>query len=136
MALNPLPIVDVLLGIVADLALIRSLASLYGLPITSHRADLLWRKIFINLGSLSLGELLSLGVSKMMVGIGSPGVTDYASSALLQAGIAAYGTYLIGKAATEYLESGSTWTPSGTSIIIEEILSNVHKEKFNQSFKS
>ncbi len=127
-ALNPIAIVDVLGGIIADLALIRALASLYGLPITSHRSPQLWRKILINLGSLSLGELLSLGLSKMMVGIGYEGVTDYVSSGLLQAGIATYGTYLIGKAAQEYLELGSTWSPSGTSKMIEEIFSAVSSD--------
>ena len=124
-AFNPLAVVDVVGGLIADLALIRALASLYGLPITSHRAGELWRTISLNIGSLSLGQLLSLGLSKMMVGAGYEGITDYAGSGLLQAGIAAYGTYSIGKAATAYLEMGATWTPTGTSKVIEEIISTL-----------
>jgi len=134
-ALNPLAIVDVIGGMVADLALISALASLYGLPITSHKAGQLWFKILLSFGSLSLGELLSLSLSKMMIGMGYEGLTDYASSSLLQAGVASYGTYLIGKAAQKYLEAGSTWTSVGTSKMIEELLSQVPNDSMIYRFK-
>ncbi len=120
-AMVPLVLIDVLAGILADLALIKALASLYGLPMTSHKMALIWRGLSVSLGSLSLSELFSLGLGKMMLQSG--GVSEYVGSALLQAGTASYGTYRIGRSAQEYLETGSTWTTAGSSKIIEEIMS-------------
>ena len=133
-AVNPIAIFDLLAGSVADLALIRSLARLYGLPITNYQAGKLWQKIIFNSGGgLLLGELgssiiLGLGKSGAAVATAfeSPAaIATYASAAITQAGIAGYGTYAVGKAAQIYLEQGCTWGPLGASTIIQEILSQV-----------
>ncbi|NEO50386.1 MAG: DUF697 domain-containing protein, partial [Moorea sp. SIO4A3] len=55
-ALNPIGILDVLGGTLTDLVMIRSLARLYGLPMTSYEAGKLWQKILISSGGLLLGE--------------------------------------------------------------------------------
>ena len=57
-ACNPLFVVDVIGGTVADLLLVRSLARLYDLPMTSHEAGKLLRTIFVSAGGLLLGETL------------------------------------------------------------------------------
>jgi small GTP-binding protein len=132
-ALNPFAILDIIGGMVADLALIRALARLYGLPITSYEAGKLWRTIITSSGGLLVGELASsfiLGIGKTTAAAGSlfesPGaLATYASAAGTQAGMAGYGTYRIGKAAQEYLEKGCSWGPLGASTTIREILSQV-----------
>ncbi len=125
-ALIPIFLLDILVGILADLALIKALASLYGFPITSHKGVLLWRALSLSVGGLSLGELTSLGLGKMMLSGG--GVSEYMGSALLQVGVASYGSYKIGRSAQVYLEQGVTWSSSGSSTIIEEILSQAPPE--------
>lgn len=132
-AANPIAIFDVFGGIIADLALIRALARLYGLPITSYEAGKLWRKIIASSGGLLLSEV----ASTMMLGFGKSGavaislfespvaIGTYATTATLQGAIAGYGTYLVGKVAREYLEKGCSWGPLGPSTAIEEILAQV-----------
>jgi len=135
-ALNPIGVVDVVGGAIADLALIRSLSRLYGLPMTSYEAGKLWKKILVSSGGLLLGELgssLLLGVGKsasaVATTIDSPtGITAYAGAAIAQAGVAGYGAYAVGQAAQVYLEQGCTWGSLGPSTVIQNILSEVEQD--------
>jgi small GTP-binding protein len=131
-ALNPIAFLDILGGTFADLALIRSLARLYGLPMTSYEASKILKTILFSSGGLLLGELGSsflLGLGKSTTAIASgdnpTNITAYAGSAIAQAGIAGYGAYSVGKAAQVYLEKGCTWGQLGASSVIQEILSQV-----------
>lgn len=135
-AINPIGVVDVLAGTIADLALIRSLSRLYGLPMTSYEAGKLWKKIIVSSGGLLLGELGSsmlLGVGKSASAVASTfdsatGLTAYAGSAIAQAGIAGYGAYAVGQAAQRYLEQGCSWGALGPSTVIQDILSQVEPD--------
>lgn len=132
-ALNPIPIIDLLGGSVADLLLIRSLARLYGLPMTSYEAGNLLQQILFSSGGLLLSELLGgvfLGLSKTGAAIGGgmgdgAGITAYAGAAIAQATMAGFGTYKVGQAAQVYLEQGCTWGQMGPSTVIQEILSQL-----------
>lgn len=130
--LNPIAFLDILGGTVADLALIRALAKLYGLPMTSYEAGKILKTILFSSGGLLLGELGSsflLGLGKSTAAITSgdnpSNITAFAGSAIAQAGIAGYGAYSVGKAAQVYLEKGCTWGQLGASSVIQEILSQV-----------
>jgi small GTP-binding protein len=135
-AVNPIGVLDVLGGLIADLTLIRSLARLYGLPITSFEAGKLWQTILISSGGLFLGELLTtlvLGLGKSASAISgmfeSPAAfTLYGTTALAQGSMAGYGSYAIGKAAQVYLEQGCSWGSTGPSTVIAEILSQIDSE--------
>ncbi len=132
-ALNPIAFLDLIGGAIADLALIRSLAQLYGLPITSYEAGKLWKKIIFSSGGLLLGEVVSL----VMLGLGKTAsgalslfenpaaLTTYGSTAVMQGGIAGYYAYIVGKAAQEYLEKGCSWGPMGPSTVMENIINQV-----------
>ncbi len=130
--LNPIALLDILGGTVADLALIRSLARLYGLPITSYEAGKILKTILFSCGGLLLGELGSsflLGLGKSTAAIASgdnpSNITAFTGTAITQAGIAGYGAYAVGRAAQVYLEKGCTWGELGASSVIAEILSQV-----------
>jgi hypothetical protein len=132
-AVNPIAIFDLVGGTFADLALIRGLAKLYGLPMTSYEAGKLWRRILISSGSLLLGEigtsaLFGLGKSTALIGAGwgSPSaIMSYTGLAATQGAIAGYGAYTVGQVAQEYLKQGCSWGPLGPSTVIEDILSQV-----------
>nr|WP_250121802.1 GTP-binding protein [Chroococcidiopsis sp. CCMEE 29] len=131
-AFNPIAFLDLLGGAVADLALIRSLAQLYGLPMTSYEAAKLLKTILFSSGGLLLGELgsgLLLGLGKSTAAIASgenpTNFSAYTGAAIAQAGIAGYGAYAVGRAAQEYLERGCTWGQLGPSTVIQEILTQV-----------
>lgn len=132
-AINPIIVLDLIGGLIADLALIRSLSKLYGLTITTYEAGNLLRRILASSGGLLLGEIgssLVLGVGKssaiLTSGFESTGAfTVYLGTASLQGAIAGYGTYVIGRVAQVYLEKGCTWGEMGASTLINEILSQI-----------
>ena len=133
--LNPIAFFDVCGGIAADLALIRSLSRLYGLPMTGYKAGKLLKIILFSSGGLLLGELGSsflLGFGKSAIAIGSGenpmNITAFAGTAVTQAGIAGYGAYSVGQAAKAYLEKGCSWGELGVSNVIEEILREVEPD--------
>ncbi len=133
--LNPIAFFDVCGGIAADLALIRSLSRLYGLPMTGYKAGKLLKIILFSSGGLLLGELGSsflLGFGKSAIAISSGenpmNITAFAGTAVTQAGIAGYGAYSVGKAAKAYLEKGCSWGELGVSNVIEEILREVEPD--------
>ena len=133
-ALNPIAVLDVFGGAVADLALIRSLAKVYGLPMTGYQAGKILKTIFLSSGGLLLGELgtsVVFGFDKsasIVAGDNPANITGFIGSALVQSGIAGYGAVTIGKAAKVYLEAGCTWGQFGASTVIQEILATVPKE--------
>lgn len=123
-ALNPIAFLDILAATIADLALIRTLARLYGLPMTGYEAGKLWKQISFSAGGLLLSELgssLLFGAGKSL-SAASGSILSYAGAALAQASLAGYGTYAVGQAAQVYLERGCTWGPMGPDTIIREIL--------------
>ncbi len=135
-AVNPIAIVDLMVGAIADLTMIRALARLYGLPITSHEAGKLWQTIVKSLGSLLVGEIITmimLSFAKTGTAINSLwenplGFTTFATAGLAQGSIAGYGSYIVGKAAQVYLQNGCTWGNFGTSAVIKEIINQVPSE--------
>lgn len=132
-AANPIALLDLLGGAMTDLVMIRSLAKLYGLPMTRYEAGKLLKTILWSSGGLLLGELgsgLLLGVGKsasaLATAFDSPsGLMAYSAAAIAQASLAGYGSYRVGKAAQAYLERGCTWGPQGANTVIQEILSQV-----------
>lgn len=129
-AINPIAVLDMFGGFVSDLAMIRALSELYGLPVTRHEAGALWKTILLSSSGLLVSELgsglvLGLGKSAAVAGAGVDSASSfsvYAGTAAFQAGIAGYGTYAVGRAIQQYLERGCSWGPQGASTVIEEIL--------------
>lgn len=126
-AANPLAFLDVAGGVMADLVMIRSLARLYGLPMTGHDAGALWNAIVWSSGGLLAAEI----GSKVLMGIGKTaalttsavgGIAAYSSTAIAQATLAGYGSYRVGKAAQLYLKQGCSWGPHGANTVIKTIL--------------
>ncbi|NCQ43288.1 MAG: DUF697 domain-containing protein, partial [Cyanobacteria bacterium] len=132
-AINPIIFLDLIGGLITDLTMIRALARLYGLPITSYEAGNLWQTIIKSLGGLFLAEIttmMMLGWAKTTSAINSlwenpASFTTLATTALAQGSIAGYGSYLVGKTAQVYLENGCTWGNSGVDTIIAEIISQM-----------
>ncbi|MEG4582931.1 DUF697 domain-containing protein [Microcoleus sp. MON1_C5] len=141
--LNPVAFLDVMGASVADLALIRSLSRLYGLPMTGYEAGKLWQTIFSSAGGVLLGELGSsflLGFGKSAAAAAPHiGFSTFAGVAVTQASLAAYGTYAVGRAAQVYLEKGCTWGPLGQDTVIQEILATIERntiiDRLQQEFK-
>jgi small GTP-binding protein len=132
-AANPIAVLDLLGGAATDLMMIRSLARLYGLPMTRYEAGKLLKAILLSSGGLLLGELgsgLLLGVGKSASALAAAfdsasGFAAYSTAALAQASLSGYGSYRVGKAAQVYLEQGCTWGPQGMNTVVQDILNQV-----------
>jgi len=131
--LNPIAVLDLIGGSISDLAMIRALSDLYGLPITGHEAGKLWKTILTSSGSLLLsqiasGVLLGLGKSATVAASGLDSATSLpalASVGALQGAIAGYGAYAVGRAVQVYLENGCSWGSQGPNSVIQEILNQL-----------
>ena len=132
-ALNPVAVLDVFGGAISDLAMIRALSELYGLPVTRHEAGKIWKTILLSSGSLMLTEIgsgvvLGMGKSAAAVATGvdsSSGLTMYAGTAIAQASLAGFGAYAVGRAVQIYLEQGCSWGPQGANTVIQDILNQL-----------
>lgn len=134
-ALNPIALLDIPGGAIADLALIRALSRLYGLPLTDREARKLWTTLLLSSGGLILGELatLLLGMGKTAATlIGATGemgaLSAWIPGAILQGAIAGYGAYQVGQITRIYLQQGCTWGNLGPSTIIHQILQQLDSQ--------
>lgn len=135
-ALNPIAGLDIIGGLFSDLAMIRALAKLYGLPITRHQAGVLLKTILIGAGGLLLSELgsgLLLGMGKSAAAVGTAldsaiGIASYAGTAIAQASLAGWGAYRVGQATKCYLELGCTWGPQGADTVLHDLLHQINPE--------
>jgi uncharacterized protein len=125
--LNPLGFLDFVGGAIADLTLIRSLSKLYGLPMTRYEAGKLLQTILLSSGGLLATELLGwlVGVAKGLAILTDGNVAGWLAVGSLQAGVAGYGAYAVGRSAQAYLEQGASWGDRGAKTVMREILGQV-----------
>jgi uncharacterized protein len=129
-AANPIPGLDWIGGTVTDLLMIRALAELYGFPLTRYEAGRLLTAIVGSSLGMLVGEVassivLSAGKAVSAIVSDGPGLGAYAGVAAVQAGVAGYGAYAVGRAAQVYLERGCTWGDQGANTVIQEVLSQI-----------
>jgi GTP-binding protein Era len=132
-ALNPVTVVDILSGVVIDIALILGLSKLYGIQMTESGAVQLLQKIALSMGGIGASELLAnLGLSglKTLLGISASATAGvalgpYLSVAITQAGVAGVSSYGIGQVTKAYLANGATWGPEGPRAVVNRILSTL-----------
>jgi uncharacterized protein len=135
-ALNPIVFFDVVVGIFIDLVMVRSLAKLYNLPITSYQTSKPIVGVLFSGASLLLGEILTatvfgIGRSENLLDFASfswTAIPGYFAGGILQGAIAGYGAYAVGKAAQVYLSKGSTWGRLGANTVMREILKDIDNE--------
>lgn len=132
-ALNPLMVVDLLSGIVIDIALILTLSRLYGIPMTQEGAIGLLQKIALSMGGITASELiatLGLGSLKSFLGAAAPAtggisLAPYLSVAATQAGVAGVSTYAIGQVVKTYLANGASWGADSPKAVVDKILATL-----------
>ncbi len=129
---NPIPGLDWIGGTISDILMIRELSEVYGFPLTRYEAGKLLTTIAASSIGMLLGEICSsviLSAGKAVSAIGAvneaPGIGAYASVAAVQAGVAGYGAYAVGRAAQVYLERGCSWGSQGANTVIQEILEQI-----------
>ncbi|MFK8011213.1 MAG: DUF697 domain-containing protein [Marinicellaceae bacterium] len=124
-AFNPIPVADLLIAAGLDVAMIRKLSQVYGLPIVGKEATKLSITIMAQIAALMGAvwgvNLLSSALKTVSVGL-STSITAGAQGAL-----AYYATYLVGKIAEEYFIRGKSWGKHGPKSVAKDIVNGLDK---------
>lgn len=125
-ALNPIPIADILAAVATDAAMIVHLGRVYGLPISRVEAGTLLKTIFTQLaflmGTVWVMNLVAAALKGISLGL-STVVTAGAQGA-----VAWYGTYVVGRAAEQYFAQGKSWGEGGPKRVVQDILDSLDRE--------
>ena len=133
-AVNPIPVADLLSAAALDVSLVVHLSKLYGLPLTRTEAGKLVATIVAQLAAL-MGAIWGVHlVSAALKGI-SVGLST-ALTAGAQGALAWYATRIIGDAAEEWLARGKSWGEQGPKRALQEILKNLDRESILRDARS
>jgi small GTP-binding protein len=118
-ALNPVPVMDVLGGLAVDALMIVTLSRVYGLDFSMVQARDLAKAIAQAAGIFALGEVTNWGAS-LFKGLT---VTLGTTLTLIPQGAAAgFTSYIVGQAAKRYFQMGGSWGAGSAKTVVNEIL--------------
>lgn len=124
-ALNPIPVADILGGSALDATLVATLARIYGLEMSWSHAKTLATSILKAAGWVLLSEIITNWAASSLKGI----LIGYGPliTALPQGAAAGFSTFIVGQAAKYYFEHGSSWGAEGPKVIVQRILEQTDK---------
>jgi small GTP-binding protein len=128
-ALNPLPVVDVLGGSAMDVAMVGTLGAIYGLPLRRAAAAQLVASLATAASLTTAGIVASWGLSwgvSLLKGL-SLGKTTLLTAAP-QALSAAFGSYIVGQAARYYFQHGGSWGGQTPRAVVRQILAKTDRQ--------
>ena len=125
-ALNPIPVADLLAAGALDAALVMHLGRVYGLPLTKTEAGTLIAVITAQLPAL-MGAIWGVHlVASALKGL-SAGVSTVVTAGA-QGALAWYATELVGRAAEKYLVAGKSWGELGPKRVVTGIVESLDRD--------
>lgn len=125
-ALNPIPVADLLAAGALDGALVMHLGRVYGLPLTRTEAGSLIAVISAQLAAL-MGAIWGVHlVASALKGV-SAGLSTVVTAAA-QGALAWYATELVGRAAEKYLVAGKSWGEQGPKRVVAGIVESLDRD--------
>ncbi len=125
-ALNPIPVADLLAAGALDAALVMHLGRVYGLPLTRTEAGSLIAVISAQLAAL-MGAIWGVHlVASALKGV-SAGLSTVVTAAA-QGALAWYATELVGRAAEKYLVGGKSWGEQGPKRVVAGIVESLDRD--------
>jgi len=125
-ALNPIPVADLLAAGALDAALVMHLGRVYGLPLTKTEAGTLIAVITAQLAAL-MGAIWGVHlVASALKGL-SAGVSTVVTAGA-QGALAWYATELVGRAAERYLVAGKSWGELGPKRVVADIVASLDRD--------
>lgn len=124
--LNHVPVADIAGGLAIDVAMVVTLANVYGMKMSWRHAQKLVASIGQAAGwmtvSVAATTIAASAFKALTVGLGT------LFTALPQGAAAGYGSYIVGQAAHYYFEHGGGWGDEGPKAVVQRILANTDKE--------
>jgi len=125
-ALNPIPVADLLAAGALDAALVMHLGRVYGLPLTKSEAGTLIAVISAQLAAL-MGAIWGVHlVASALKGV-SAGMSTVVTAGA-QGALAWYATELVGRAAEKYLVAGKSWGELGPKRVVRAIVESLDRD--------
>jgi len=125
-ALNPIPVADLLAAASLDVALVVHLGKVYGLPLTKAEAGTLIATICAQLAAL-MGAIWGVHlVSSALKGV-SVGLSTVVTAGA-QGALAWYATEIVGRAAERYLLQGKSWGEQGAKRAVADIVAGLDRD--------
>jgi len=125
-ALNPVPVADLLAAGALDAALVTHLGRVYGLPLTRREAGGLIATIFAQLAAL-MGAIWGINLAASALKGLSAGMSTVLTGAA-QGALAWYATEIVGRAAERYLVGGKSWGELGPKRVVRDIVSSLDRD--------
>ncbi|MGA9422626.1 MAG: YcjF family protein, partial [Rhodanobacteraceae bacterium] len=133
-ALNPIPVADLLAAAALDAALVMHLGRVYGLPLTRSEAGTLIAVISAQLAAL-MGAIWGVHlVASALKGM-SAGLSTVVTAGA-QGALAWYATEIVGRAAEKYLIAGKSWGDKGAKRVVSEIVESLDRNSILREARS
>lgn len=125
-ALNPVPVADLLAAAALDAALVMHLGKVYGLPLTRREAGQLILTICAQLAAL-MGAIWGVHLVASALKVASVGVSTVLTAGA-QGALAWYATQVVGRVAERYLVAGKSWGESGPKRVVQDIVAQLDRD--------
>jgi hypothetical protein len=131
--LNPSPVADVIGGAATDVALVVTLAGIYGLQMSWMHARSLVATILQAAGWTLLAVTAMHYASSVFKALTAGWGTVL--TALPQGAAAGYGSYIVGQAAKYYFEHGNSWGSEGPKAVVQRLLAETDRDSVIEHLK-
>jgi GTP-binding protein Era len=132
-AVNPVPVADLLAAAGTDVAMVIHLGEIYGFQLSRREAARLLLTISAQLVAL-MGAYWGLNLISSALKTASAGLST-AVTATVQGALAWYATYLIGQMAQSWFAKGKSWGSSGPRAVARRILETLDKDTLVRTAK-
>jgi len=133
-ALNPIPVVDLLAAAAVDAGMVVHLSRLYGLALSKTEAGTLVKTIATQM-ALLMGSVWGINLLSSALKLGTGGLSTLVTGTA-QGAVAYYATYVVGQAAEAYLARGKSWGEAGPRLVIRDILDGIDRDSILAQAKS
>lgn len=133
-AINPVPVTDLMAAAIIDVTLVVHLSRLYGLPLTKTEAGELIRTIAAQI-ALLLGTIWVVHFLSSALKLGTGGLSTLLTASA-QGAVAYYSTLIVGKAAQKYFRQGKSWGKGGAKEAVQSILNSLDRDSILKQAKS
>lgn len=125
-ALNPIPVADLVAAAIIDASMIMHLSKLYGLPISRNEAGDLVRTILAQMVIL-MGTVWAVHLVSSVLKLGTGGISTLITGAT-QGAVAWYSTLVVGRVAETWLANGKSWGDAGPKLTVQQILDSLDRD--------
>ena len=125
-ALNPIPVADLLAAAAIDVSMVIHLSKIYGLPMTKSEAGDLIKTIAAQMLVL-YATFWAVHFASSALKVGTAGFSTVVTG-LAQGAVAWYSTLVVGKVTEDYLVQGKSWGETGPKLVVQNILDNLDRD--------